>query len=110
MHGLWLGSQSLRRPDMYHRSLGALLFFITIVSAAVSPSAYAQQRPYRGSIPWSFVLCKFSDSPTPPHDLSYYTQMTIDTGTKGLADYIHAISYGASDLSGSSVHGWYTEP
>lgn len=86
------------------------LLFVVVVAAAVSPAAYGQKsRPYRGSIPWSFVLCKFSDSPTPPHDPNYYEQMTIDTGTKGLADYVRSVSNGAANLDGSSVHGWYTE-
>jgi hypothetical protein len=35
--------------------------------------------------------------------------MTIVPGTKGLDDYIKAISYGKADLSGSVLHGWYTE-
>jgi len=55
-------------------------------------------------------LCKFSDSPTPPNSVSYYSNLTINSGTKGLDDYVKAISYGKADLSGSSVHGWYTEP
>lgn len=93
---------------MRHQSFKALLF-VVLCLGAISPVASAQSRPYRGSIPWSFVLCKFSDSPAPPHPLSYYQQMTVNAGTKGLADYVRAVSYGASDLNGSSVHGWYTE-
>jgi len=69
-----------------------------------------EARPYRGAIAWSFILCKFSDSPTPPHDVNYYRNMTIVTGTKGLDDYVSAISYGKANLAGSVVHGWYTEP
>lgn len=94
---------------MRDRILLSLLFAVVLV-IPFSPSAYGQSRPYRGSIPWSFLLCKFSDSPTPPHDLNYYQQMTIQTGTNGLADYVHSVSNGAADLGGSSVHGWYTEP
>ena len=94
---------------MRDRILLSLLFAVVLI-IPFSPSAYGQSRPYRGSIPWSFLLCKFSDSPTPPHDLNYYQQMTIQTGTNGLADYVHSVSNGAADLGGSSVHGWYTEP
>ena len=93
---------------MRDQNLKTLLFAV-VIATAVSPAAYAQSRPYRGSIPWSFLLCKFSDSPAPPHDLTYYQQMTIQTGTNGLADYVHSVSNGAADLGGSSVHGWYTE-
>ena len=70
----------------------------------------AETRPYRGGIPWSFLLCKFSDSPNPPNDPTYYRNMTINSGTKGLQDYIKSISNGVADLTGSVLHGWYTEP
>jgi hypothetical protein len=93
---------------MQHRSL-TMLFGILVVAAAVSPAAYGQNRPYRGSVPWAFLLCEFSDSAAPPHPASYYQQMTVASGTQGLADYVKAVSYGASDLGGSSVHGWYKE-
>jgi hypothetical protein len=80
------------------------------MAVALIWAADGQARPYRGGIPWSFILCKFSDSPTPPNDVSYYRNMTITSGTKGLDDYVKAISYGKADLSGSVLHGWYTEP
>jgi hypothetical protein len=85
------------------------LLAVLIMVAAGSSAAQSQSRPYRGSIPWSFVLCKFSDSPAPPHDINYYKQMAVQTGTNGLADYVHSVSNGAADMGGSSVHGWYTE-
>jgi hypothetical protein len=96
---------------MHKPSLKTLLLLV-FVSILVSPNLVGQlpQRPYRGSIPWAVLLCKFSDSPTPPNDVSYYQQMMINTGTKGLADYVSSVSYGAADLGGSTVHGWFTEP
>jgi hypothetical protein len=86
-----------------------LLATITILVAFAWISD-AQARPHRGGIPWSFLLCKFSDSPTPPNDVNYYVNMTITAGKKGLDDYIKSVSYGKANLSGSVVHGWYTEP
>jgi hypothetical protein len=90
-----------------------LMFSRTVFSVAmaltITAAADAQARPYRGGIPWSFILCKFSDSPAPPNDVNYYRNMTIVPGTKGLDDYVKAISYGKADLSGSVLHGWYTE-
>jgi hypothetical protein len=80
------------------------------LALAVGWPAQTQANPLRGGIPWSFLLCKFSDSPTPPNTVAYYRSMTIATGTNGLEDYVRAISYGKSDLSGSTVNGWYTEP
>src|SRR5271155_5861929 len=86
------------------------LVLAAAVAVVVTWPAQSQARPYRSGIPWSFLLCKFSDSPAPPNDPGYYRNLTIESGTKGLDDYVKAISYGASDLSGSVLHGWYTEP
>jgi hypothetical protein len=96
--------------DMHKRSLRTLLLVIGVVCVSHQAYGQQQQRPYRGSVHWAVVLCKFSDSPTPPHDVSYYEQMILQSGTKGLADYIDSVSYGAANLEGSSVHGWFTEP
>jgi len=86
----------------------AVVIAAILVAAGIPAQSHA--RPFRGSIPWSFLLCKFSDSPAPPNGIAYYRNMTIATGTSGLADYVRSVSYGSSDLGGSSVHGWYTEP
>jgi hypothetical protein len=88
--------------SMFRRTL-----FWGAMALTIAGATDGQARPYRGGIPWSFILCKFSDSPAPPNDASY--NMTIVPGTKGLDDYIKAISYGKADLSGSVLHGWYTE-
>ncbi len=81
-----------------------------LLSASLAVCSGADARPFRGGIPWSFLLCKFSDSPAPANDPSYFRNMTINAGTKGLDDYVSSISNGLADLSGSSLHGWYTEP
>ena len=82
----------------------------TVAALTIAWNSEGQARPYRGGIPWSFVLCKFSDSPAPPNSVTYYRNMTIGSGTKGLNDYVKSISNGKADLSGSAIHGWYTEP
>jgi hypothetical protein len=87
-----------------------LIFAISILVLGATSASDAYSRPYRGGINWAFLLCKFSDSPAPPNDVNYYRNMTITAGTKGLEDYVRTISYGRADLSGSVVHGWYTEP
>jgi len=92
-------------PDRVGRMIALALSLIVAFAVA----ANAQDRPYRGGIAWSFLLCKFSDSPAPPHDIGYYQNMTINSGTNGLNDYVRAVSYGKADLGGSTVHGWYTE-
>jgi len=88
--------------------LGAVAAWL-LATVAV-PGAQAQARPYRGPITWSIVLCKFSDSPDPPHDVAYYRDLIANRGTGGLSDFIAAVSYGNADLSTSVVKGWYTEP
>ena len=93
-------------PSLIRRS--AVVAFV--LAAVVVCCSTADARPYRGSIPWAFLLCKFSDSPTPPNSVGYYANETINAGTQGLDDYIRTISYGTTDLSGSVLHGWYTEP
>ncbi len=87
----------------------AIFSLAVAISLTTTLVKNCEASPYRGGIPVSFLLCKFSDSPTPPNDPTYYRNMTIASGTKSLNDYIKAISYGKADLSGSVVHGWYTE-
>jgi hypothetical protein len=94
---------------MMPNSMFSRIVFSLTIALTVAGAADAQARPYRGGIPWSFILCKFSDSPAPPNDVNYYRNMTIVPGTKGLDDYVKAISYGKADMSGSVLHGWYTE-
>ena len=91
------------------RCLARLALLAVLFAAIAARPDQARARPYRGGIPWSFLLCKFSDSPAPPNDPSYYRNMTLAQGTKGLDDYVRSISYGQTDLSGSVLHGWYTE-
>lgn len=94
-------------PRPIYRSILSGILLAVPLAILVTSDAFA--RPYRGGIPWSFILCKFSDSPAPPNPASYYSNMTINSGTKGLDDYVRSISNGKADLSGSVLHGWYTE-
>lgn len=62
----------------------------------------------RGSIKWSFLLCRFADSGVPSRSLSFYQDMIINSGTGGLNDYWKDVSNGKANLDGSVVKGWYT--
>ena len=104
------GAQASRVDALFSVILKGLPALLAAGTLVISHSSFAQQRPYRGSIHYAIVLCKFSDSPTPPHDLNYYQQMITNSGTKGLADYIDTVSYGAANLDGATVQGWFTEP
>jgi hypothetical protein len=91
------------------RSLHLVLAAALILICSPVTRAANEAHPYRGGVTWSIVLCRFSDSPTPPHDPSYYRDLIVNRGTGGLSDFIAAVSYGNADLSPSVVKGWYTE-
>jgi hypothetical protein len=85
------------------------LLVILFTFATIAP-VYAAARPYRGSVPWSVLLCKFSGSPDSTKTPDFYRDMFIRSGTGGLNDYWQGISYGGLNLEGSAVKGWYTIP
>jgi len=62
------------------------------------------------STPWAIVLCKFSEIPSEPQPPSFFEQLFCQQGAGmgGLLDYWQEISYGAVDLSGSHVYGWFS--
>jgi hypothetical protein len=70
----------------------------------------AEGRPFRGSIPFSIILCQSSDSGMPARDRTYFENLVLKTGTGGLADYWRDVSYQNVNLNGSVVRGWYTVP
>lgn len=84
--------------------LSTVLIFIAL------PMMKAEARPFRGSVKWSFILCQFQGSGTPPNDAEYYRNMLLREGTGGVGDYWHDISYANLNLNGSVVVGWYMMP
>jgi len=80
-----------------------LSFFLIVPSLST-----AQDRPYRGGIGVSVLLCKYSDSPTPMRSRTFFEQMIVQTGTGGHADYWDAISGGSLTMDDTAVRGWYT--
>jgi M6 family metalloprotease-like protein len=75
-------------------------------------AAEAAAIPVLGSTRWAVILCKFSDDTTEPQPQQFYRDFFSESGAGqgGLYDYWKIQSYGAIDLSGSSVFGWYTLP
>jgi hypothetical protein len=71
-------------------------------------AAEAEPRPFRGSVPFSVILCRSSDAGTPPRDLPYFQNLILTAGTGGLTDYWRDVSYQNVNLNGSVVRGWYT--
>ena len=68
----------------------------------------AQDRPYRGGIGVSVLLCKYKDSPTPMRSRAFFEGMIVQAGTGGHADYWDAISGGSLTMDDTAVRGWYT--
>ena len=69
-----------------------LCWLVSALALSVLAAPWAQARPYRGPVTWSIVLCKFSDSPAPPHDTAYYRDLIANRSTDGLSDFIAAVS------------------
>jgi hypothetical protein len=62
-----------------------------------------------GSQPWVSIMCKFSDNPAEPNNLTYFQGM-YGTTTPGLDHYWREVSYNAINTLGSTASGWYTLP
>ena len=61
---------------------------------------------------WAVILCNTNDDNSEPISAQYYRDLFTESGagTGGLFDYWRDQSYGAVDLTGSIVSGWYTVP
>ena len=55
------------------------------------------------------ILCKFADVPDEPAPVAYFERLFSDS-YPGLDHYWREVSYGAIDLTGSTVVGWYVLP
>jgi hypothetical protein len=88
--------------------LGVKLATAAVLLLAACNAAIAH--PFRGSVHWSVLLCKYSDSGNPPKSADFYTDMFVRQGTGGLDDYWRSTSLGGINLESSVVKGWYTEP
>jgi WD40 repeat protein len=63
--------------------------------------------------PWAIILCKFSDLATfEPYPVDYYEQCFTEfgAGTGREFDYFREVTYGALDLTGTRVFGWFNMP
>lgn len=60
-----------------------------------------------GTTPFAVILCRFNDLPELTTPKSVFEDF-LKIGKGGIGDYYHDISFGALDLSGSNVFGWWT--
>jgi hypothetical protein len=85
----------------------AIIFAVFAVLGLASP-ATTLATPVRGSIPWDFIACKFSDTTTLPYPISYLQTKLLGKSVGSLADWISTVSYGLANLNGVTIHGYYT--
>src|SRR4051795_9089967 len=77
------------------RGGGLALALAATVSAVLALwTTAAVAHPFRGSVLWSLVLCRFSDSPPPTRSVADYERLFFEPGAGGAADYWNAVSYG----------------
>ena len=62
----------------------------------------------KGPAPLAIVLCSFNDVPALDIPRTRFFDFISQYGRGGLFDFWRDVSYGAIDLSGSEVFGWYT--
>jgi hypothetical protein len=78
---------------------------ISIVVACLL--GFSDARPFRGSMPWSVILCSFRGSnSTTPRTPAFYSNRLATLGTGGLSDYWNTVSYGSVSMAGTVVTGW----
>jgi hypothetical protein len=86
----------------------AVIAIGVLVAVLLAPGASA--RPFRSHVPWSVLLCKFSDQAVEQQPPGYFTRFLTEAGATqgGVAQYWRDVSSGGIDLEGSVVRGWYT--
>lgn len=62
----------------------------------------------KGPAPLAIVLCRFNDVPVLDIPRARFFDFISQYGRGGLFDFWRDVSYGAIDLTGSEVFGWYT--
>lgn len=92
---------------MTRRWLLSLVITVFLGLQFTLSDAHAEGRPFRGSVKWSVLLCRFTDGGAVPQNADFYRDMFLNQRAGGLATYVDDISYGGINLNGSDVHGWY---
>lgn len=89
------------------------IVFVTSLAVCIGgpyspPIRATEQRPFRGAVGISVLLCKYSDAPDPAKSRSFYEDLLIKRNKGTHADYWRDVSDGSVTLQGSVVKGWYT--
>ena len=86
--------------------------FAAIVLAGLLAAPTASAHPLRGHVPFSIILCKFSNRTAQNPSTQTVSDFLLDgsPSADGVAAYWRTVSYGLIDLAGSKVVGWYSMP
>lgn len=82
---------------------------IHATSVRLAPGAEVPSPSFEGSKAYATILCKFPDIGSIPHDAPWYS-LLMGPAYPGMDHYWRATSYGAIDLVGSNVFGWFRLP
>lgn len=89
------------------RTRAALIGPLAILAVALSlPPAVARA----GTKPWAIVLCKFGNLPNyEPRPPKFYKECfsELGVGQRREFDYFREVTYGALDMTGTKVFGWF---
>jgi hypothetical protein len=93
------------------RRLAAVAAAITALAAAVAVPV-AAAHPLRGHVPFSVIVCKFSNRPaqSPPLQTVRDFFLNESTSPDSIPAYWRTVSYGQIDFKGTQVVGPYTMP
>src|SRR3954447_3369875 len=93
------------------RRLAAVAAAITALAAAMAVPV-AAAHPLRGHVPFSVIVCKFSNRPaqSPPLQTVRDFFLNESTSPDSIPAYWRTVSYGQIDFKGTQVVGPYTMP
>jgi hypothetical protein len=100
----------LRPLRTWYRRLVQFATLTLAVCALLPRFSQAAPDQAKGATPWAMLLCNYADANVPANWQVSDFQRLFTPGQQGLSDYFHDVSYGAVDLSGSRVFGWFTLP
>jgi hypothetical protein len=94
------------------RFLAALFTVLAVTGSLTVLSGRSALAGVTGKTPYLVLMCKFAGVANEPFTTAQVSDFFSETGKgKGsMYDFFHDLSYGAIDLSGTTVKGWYQMP
>jgi hypothetical protein len=82
--------------------------WVMMLGSVLLHTEVGAQHPFRGSLRWSVLLCRYSDSPATARGPVYFTGMFVNRAAGGLASYWAALSRNGVTTNEVAVRGWFT--